>query len=104
MPARMIVDLSEGEIVLFGGGPEPGVADSGMQNGATRASADVLGAAFGSLGRIAAAMERSIASLPKRPEKIEVEFGATLSSDGDLWIVGADAAPEFRVRLCWKAE
>ncbi|PNG25564.1 CU044_2847 family protein [Methylocella silvestris] len=101
MPARIIVDFAEGNIVLFGGAPEPGVADSGFVNGTTRASADVVKAAFGSIGEIAATLEGAIAALPQRPETVEIEFGATLSTDGDLWIVGAHAAPEFKIKLAW---
>ena len=101
MPARMIIDFSEGQIVLLGGGPEEGVADGGLMNGATRAAASLLEGAFGSIGQIAATLEKAIGALPNRPETVEVEFGATLSSEGDLWVVGEDAAPEFRIRLAW---
>ncbi|WP_395665897.1 CU044_2847 family protein [Methylocella sp.] len=101
MSARMIIDFSEGQIVLFGGAPEEGVADGGLMNGATRAAASVLEGAFGALGEIAATLERAVGALPNRPETVEVEFGATLSSEGDLWVVGEDASPEFRIRLSW---
>lgn len=104
MAARIIVNLPEGGVVLFGGAPEQGVADAGLHAGATRVEVGALEAAFGALGVVAAAMERAVAALPNRPEGMEVEFGATLSSDGDLWIVGPDASPEFTVRLAWEAD
>ena len=47
------------------------------------------------------AFEASIAALPNRPEKVEIEFGATLSQECDLWIVPPDASPEFRIKLAW---
>ena len=42
MAARIIVHLSDGKIVLFGGAPEAGAADAGISDGLTRASADEL--------------------------------------------------------------
>ena len=101
MAARIIVDLSDGKIVLFGGGPEPGAPDAGLSDGFTRASADEFKAALGSVGELVRALEASIEALPKRPEKVEIEFGATLSQECDLWIVAPDASPEFRIRLAW---
>lgn len=102
MPARMIVDFSESRIVLLGGGPEPGTPDTGLFDGATRASSEVLKQAFQSIGELTAMFEAAVAALPQRPETVEVEFAATLSSEGDLWIVSDDAAPEFRIRLSWE--
>ena len=104
MAARIIVDLSDGKIVLFGGGPEPGAPDAGLSDGFTRASADEFKAALGSVGELVKALEASIEALPKRPEKIEIEFGATLSQECDLWIVAPDASPEFRIKLAWGKE
>ena len=105
MAARIIVDIADGKIVLFGGAPRDGEPAVGLSDGYTRASADEFAAALGAVGEIVKAVEASIAALPKRPEKIEIEFGATLSQECDLWIVAPDAAPQFRIRLAWgKAE
>ncbi|MGO9673178.1 MAG: CU044_2847 family protein [Methylocella sp.] len=101
MAARIIVDLSEGKILLFGGGPKDGEPDVGLSDGFTRASADEFKAALDSVGDLVKTLETSIEALPKRPEKIEIEFGVTLSQECDLWIVAPDASPEFRVKLVW---
>ncbi len=101
MPARMVVDLAEGNIVLFGGAPEPGTADAGLTNGFSRASAETFMAALASIGALVKTVEASIYALPKRPETIEIEFGATLSQECDLWIVSPEASPEFKIRLTW---
>lgn len=101
MSARMIVDLAEGNIVLFGGAPEPGMPDAGLTNGFSRASAETFQAALGTIGALVKTVEASIDAMPQKPEGIEIEFGATLSQDCDLWIVSPDSAPEFKIRLSW---
>jgi hypothetical protein len=101
MSARMIVDLPDGNILLFGGFPEPDAPDAGRSDSFSRATSETFNAALGSIGNIVKALEASIDAMPKRPEKIEIEFGASLSRDGDLWIVSSDDAPEFKIRLAW---
>ena len=39
MAARIIVHLSDGKIVLFGGAPEAGAADAGISDGLTQGQA-----------------------------------------------------------------
>jgi hypothetical protein len=40
-----------------------------------------------------------------RPDKVEMEFGASLSGDCDLWIVSGEGKADFKVKLAWnKAE
>ena len=53
------------------------------------------------VGDLVKSLEASIEAMPKRPEKIEIEFGATLSQECDLWIVAPSASPEFRIKLAW---
>lgn len=101
MAARIVVDMSDGRLVLFGGAPEPGTPDAGIADGFTRASAEEFGAALRSIGELVKTLEASIEAMPKRPENIEIEFGATLSQECDLWIVADGADPEFRVRVSW---
>jgi hypothetical protein len=36
-----------------------------------------------------------------RPDKVEMEFGASLSGECDLWIVSGDGEAEFKVKLSW---
>ncbi len=101
MGARIIVELSDGKIALFGGAPEAGEPDAGIADGFTRASADEFKAGLASVGELVGSLQASIDALPKRPDKIEIEFGATLSQECDLWVVGAEASPEFTIRLAW---
>ncbi len=103
MPARIIVDLGEGQIALFGGKPEPGTPDAAVNN-YTRADAGDLAGAFAAIAKVAAGVEAAIDALPRKPGAIEIEFGATLSQECDLWIVPPNASAEFRVRLSWGKE
>ena len=36
-----------------------------------------------------------------RPDKVEMEFGASLSADWDLWIVSGEGEAELKVKLVW---
>lgn len=101
MAARIIVDLSGGKIVLFGGAQQPGAPATALSDSLTRADVEEFGAALGSIGELVKSLHASIDALPRRPEKVEIEFCATLSQECDLWIVAADASPEFKVKLAW---
>jgi Trypsin-co-occurring domain 1 len=57
---------------------------------------------LGSLGELVKILEASIGDLPKRPDKIEMEFGAKLSTDCNLWIVSGEGEAEFKVTLSWE--
>ena len=56
---------------------------------------------MGSLGELVKILEASIGDLPKRPDKIEMEFGAKLSTDCNL-IVSGEGEAEFKVTLSWE--
>ena len=66
-----------------------------------RISGDKFKDALGSLGALVAALEQSVGHLAQRPDKVEVEFGATLSGDCNLWIVSGKGEAEFKVTLSW---
>jgi hypothetical protein len=104
MSARMIFNLSDGNVVLFGGGSDAGRPDIDPSNGLTRASAEEFQRAFGTIGVLVKTLQASIDALPNRPEKIEIEFAATFSRECDLWIVSNGAPSEFRIRLGWEKE
>jgi hypothetical protein len=101
MSARMIVELSDGNIVLFGGGPVSGAPDVGITDDFVRVKGEAFKSALGSLAEVVKLCEASLDAMPKRPDKIELEFGATLSRDCELWIVAGGEQPEFKVKLSW---
>jgi hypothetical protein len=102
MSARMIIELPAGQKILFGGsGPETGLAEVGIAEDIARTTGDKFKAALGSLSGLVAALEQSVGHMAHRPDKVEMEFGATLSSECDLWIVSGEGEAEFKVTLSW---
>jgi hypothetical protein len=57
--------------------------------------------ALGSLAELVSALEQSVNSIAKRPDKVEMEFRASLSGECDLWVVSGDGEAEFKVKLAW---
>ena len=57
--------------------------------------------ALGTLGELVGVLEKTVGGLAHRPGKVEMEFGATLSGDCDLWIVSGKGEAEFKVTLSW---
>ena len=46
-------------------------------------------------------LERSVGNMANRPDTIEMEFKASLSTECDLLIVSGDGEAEFKVKLSW---
>jgi Trypsin-co-occurring domain 1 len=102
MPARMIVELPGGNKVLFGGGgTTTGLSEVGLSEDIAKATGEKFKAALGSLADLVAALEQSVGHMPHRPDKVEMEFGASLSGECDLWIVSGEGEAEFKVKLAW---
>ena len=102
MPAQMVVELPGGSKVLFGGrGTARGLSEVGIGDEIAKATGDRFKAALGSLADLVAVLEQSVGSMVHRPDKVEMEFGASLSGECDLWIVSGDGEAEFKVKLSW---
>jgi Trypsin-co-occurring domain 1 len=102
MSARMIVELPAGKKLLFGGqGPETGLADLAIAADLPKVTNDRFQAALGSLAELVTVLEASLGHMARRPDKVELEFGASLSGEADLWIVSGEAKAEFKVKLAW---
>ena len=101
MSARMIVELSKGHKVLFGAGDDPGLSEVGVADSVAKASGDAFKKALGSLGELVQLLEASVGKMPTRPDKVEMEFGAKISGDCDLWIVSGEGEADFKVTLSW---
>lgn len=105
MPAQMVVELPGGSKVLFGGkGITTGLSEVGVASGIGEATSARFKAALGSLADLVAALEQSVGKMVKRPDKVEMEFGASLSGECDLWIVSGSGDAEFKVKLSWGKE
>jgi hypothetical protein len=96
MPAKIEVELINGSKILIGGRDAAG-SSSAIPN----VTAYTLRTALGSLVEVVEILEHAVASMANRPEKVEMEFGASLSSECSLWIVPGAEDAEFRVKLTW---
>jgi len=101
MSARMIVELSKDHKVFFGAGDDTGLSEVGVAETLAKASGEAFKKALGSLGELVELLEASVGKMPKRPDKVEMEFGAKISGDCDLWIVSGEGEADFKVTLSW---
>ena len=101
MSAQMIVELPDGAKIYFGREPETGLSEVGVAEDIARASAEKFKVALGALASLVAALEASVGQMPHRPDKVEMEFGASLSGDCDLWVVSGEGKADFKVKLAW---
>ena len=102
MSARMIVELPDGQQVLFGGtGTGTGFSEVGVAEDIAKATGAAFKSALGALGEVVKSLEDSVSALPKRPDKIEMEFGATLTADCKLWIVSGKGDYAIKIKLSW---
>jgi Trypsin-co-occurring domain 1 len=98
MAKTMIVTLPSGKKVLFGAPPKGGLHEVSALDKAIETSSGTFQKALSSLGELVAVLEKSVGALEKRPSKVEMEFGATLSGDCDLGSSPAMARPSSKSR------
>jgi hypothetical protein len=102
MPARMVVELPGGNKILFGGhGTASGLQEVARRGALVEAAGDKFQKALGSLADLVSTLEQSLGRIPKRPDKVEMEFRASLTGECDLWIVSGEGEAEFKVTLSW---
>jgi hypothetical protein len=99
----MILELPNNKSILFGNAAETGLHEAAL-TGPAKAPAGKLEEALGSLAELVGVVEANLDKLAKRPDKVEMEFGATLSGDCKLWIVSGKGEAEFKVTLSWGAQ
>jgi hypothetical protein len=101
----MIVEFANGNKIIFGrGGGVTGLSEVSLVGDVAKATADGFRSALGTLGDLVAMMQDKIGRMPHRPEKVEMEFRASISGECDLWIVSGDGEAEFKVKLTWGKE
>ena len=101
MSAQMIVELADGAKIHFGRAPETGLSEVGIAEDIAKVTGEKFKAALGSLASLVAALEASVGQMAHRPNKVEMEFGASLSGDCDLWVVSGEGKADFKVKLAW---
>jgi hypothetical protein len=102
MAAKMLVELPDGKQLIFGGhGPMSGLSEVGIGEDIAKAASGAFKGALGTLAALVGMLEDSVGRMEHRPDKIEMEFRASLSGECDLWIVSGDGEAEFKVKLAW---
>ena len=97
----MIVELPGEARIHFGRESTSGLSEAGFDKGVAKVTADKFKAALGSLAGLVAALEDSVGHMAHRPDKVEMEFGAALKGDCDLWVVSGEGKADFKVKLAW---
>jgi hypothetical protein len=102
MAAKMVVELPEGKQLIFGGrGPTTGLSEIGVGEEIAKAASGAFKGALGTLATLVGMLEETVGSMQHRPDKVEMEFRASLSGECDLWIVSGDGEAEFKVTIAW---
>ncbi|MGL5137081.1 MAG: CU044_2847 family protein, partial [Beijerinckiaceae bacterium] len=70
--------------------------------GIVSASQADFGKAMDTLGGLVGMLQGTVERLKERPSKVEIEFGASLTADCNLWIVSGEGKAEFKVKLAWE--
>ena len=103
MPARMIVETASGNKILFGGGgAAAGLSEVSVLDDVRTATDEQFRKAMGSLADLVAVLEQAVGRIVHRPEKVEMEFKASLTGECDLWVVSGKGEAEFTVKLAWE--
>jgi hypothetical protein len=103
MPERIVVELANGRKLLFGGGGSPtGLGEVGLGEAVAKAAGERFQAGLATLGDLVGMLENAVGRLANRPDKIEMEFRASLTGECDLWVVSGEGEAEFKVTLAWE--
>lgn len=102
MTALMVIELSDDKRLFFGGrGPDGELSEIWVTDDIAKGTTENFKSAMNSLAELVKLLDESVGAMPKHPEKIEIEFGASLGSDCNLWIAPGDSKAEFKVKLSW---
>jgi hypothetical protein len=102
MSAPMVVELAGGNKIIFArGSAVAGLSEVSLVGNVAKATAEGFRSALGTLGNLVAMMEETVGRMPHRPEKVEMEFRASISGECDLCVVSGDGEAEFKVKLTW---
>jgi len=102
MTALMVVELSDDKRLFFGGrGPDGELSEIWVTDDIAKGTKEDFLSAIGSLAELVKTLDESVAAMAKRPEKIEIEFGASLGATATCGLRPATPRPEFKVKLSW---
>jgi hypothetical protein len=104
MADSIVVEFPDGRNVLIGDGDFGGLAEVGVGESVRKVAIASLESAFASLTDFLQIVEKSIGQAAKKPSKVELEFGVSITSDCNLWIVSGEGKAEFKVKVSWDTE
>ena len=104
MSKTMVIELPSGRKLLFGGKDTAGLHEVSLADEAAKKASGQFESALATLGELVGVLEKTVGGLARKPSKVEMEFGAKLSADCDLWIVSGTGEAEFKVKLAWEGE
>jgi Trypsin-co-occurring domain 1 len=104
MSAEVVIEFDNGRKLYFEGvGESSGLDESSFGSKVAAASKEQFESALGTLGSLINSLEKSLAGVVKKPKKVEMEFGASLTGDCNLWIVSGEGSASFKVTLTWES-
>jgi hypothetical protein len=56
----------------------------------------------GSLRAVAETMEAQLATMTRRPDRVQLEMGAQLKGKAELWLVAGEATGHMKITLTWE--
>ena len=99
MSKRTIIELPEGKKLYFGGDAKGGLSEVSARGNIARVTTEQFKSALGSLGELVKILEESVGTMTKYPDKVEMEFGASLKGECDLWSQALVGEELFRHRV-----
>ncbi len=104
MAKTMIVTLPSGKKVLFGAPERAGLHEVSLTDKLPEMASAQFETALATLGELVGELEKTVGALARRPSKVEMEFGATLTAEGNLWVASGKGEAELKVTLSWEAD
>ncbi len=102
MSSEVVVEFANGKKLFIGGGDKKGgLREASVMGKIKNATSEEFTEAMGTLGELVGVMDGSLDKIAKKPSKIEMEFGASLTADCNLWVVSGEGKAEFKVKLTW---
>lgn len=103
MSANVEVQFEDGTKLYVGGSKTAtGLQEVSLSANAEKIAKEKFEKALGSLAHLVDALGTSLAKVSKKPKSVEMEFGASLTTECDLWIVSGEGTAEFKVKLTWE--
>ena len=103
MSVPMVVELASGNKIIFSrSSAATGLSQVSLVGNVAKATADGFRSALGTLGDLVAMMEEKVGRMAHRPDKVEMEFRATISGECDLCVVSGEGEAEFKIKLTWE--